>query len=479
MNVARGAAHGALWNFLTVLFERGFGFIILAVLIRHVSIADVGLVAIGSAISELSRMIATGGTGEQVIASPGDRMVEAGAFWAQFLVSLVFALALIGAAPFLAILYHEPRLVWIIRALSFNIILGCFLIVPSARLAQNFRFRALSTMSVGSTLLGGIVALYFAFHGQGVLALILQRMVGIGFYAVAVASMARWLPPRPPAFAVLRRSMLYNLPMMGAAFVDYIAMTGYVVLVGLRMSVIDVGRFRIAQRLAEVLQEVTIMPVSKVFLPVFVRVREDVARRYATAMQLCDAVALLSLAAAATAGAVAHPLVVLMFGPRWAEAAPLFSIMTLMVPAVALYAFVNPMLTALGRPNLVYLFAALNALTIAAAAWFAAPFGLHALAWALAGRGVIAGFFLLPAISLGLGGPAGPLFRLFAAPLLAMLVARVAALLVLSLLGPIPLPVALVVGLGISGLFFAGTLLLIARPRITAITRRVSQAVRG
>ena len=72
-----------------------------------------------------------------------------------------------------------------------------------------------------------------AFSGRGIEALIDQRMVGIGFYALVVAAAARWTPPRPPSWAVLRASFRFSWPLMQAAFVDTIAMTGYVMLVGL------------------------------------------------------------------------------------------------------------------------------------------------------------------------------------------------------------------------------------------------------
>ena len=167
------------------------------------------------------------------------------------------------AAPWVAGLYAQPALTLVLRVMAVNIFLTAFLVVPSARLATNFRFRTLGLISLGSTVLGGVTALPLAFAGRGIEALIDQRMVGIGFYALAAAVAARWRPPRPPSWPVLRASFRFSCPLMQAAFVDYIAMTGYVMLVGLRVSVADLGRFRIAQRLVEVLQEIAFLPAAK------------------------------------------------------------------------------------------------------------------------------------------------------------------------------------------------------------------------
>lgn len=476
MSLRRGAARGAAWNLATALGERSLGFAVLVVLLRHVPVRDVGIIAIASAISEIGRMITTGGAGEQVVAAPGDRMVEAGAFWAQFLLALAATLLLFGAAPFIAAAYGAPALGWVMRALAFNIVTGAFLIVPSARLAQRFGFRTLSLMSLGSTILGGTTALVLVFAGHGMVALIAQRMVGIAFYAAAASVAARWHPPALPPARVIVAALRFNVPMMGAAFVDYIAATGYVVLVGMRMPVVAVGQFRIAQRLAEVMQELAIIPASKVFLPVFVAVREQPDRRFAVALALMDTLAILSLAAAAMGGAVATPLVMLMFGARWAGAAPIFAAMSLIVPATAIYAFVNPLLTALKRPVLVSIFAAINAATIALAAWFAAPHGLIALGWTLAARGLLTALLLLPALSIGIGRSAWPLLRLFAVPFVALVAARIAAAGALATVAPASLFIQLALGGAVSGAVFGGALLLLAPPRIAALARRVAGA---
>jgi tetrahydromethanopterin S-methyltransferase subunit C len=144
--------------------------------------------------------------------------------------------------------------------------------------------------------------------------------------------------------------------------------------------------------------------------------------------------------------------------------------MSLIVPAAALYAFVNPMLTALQRPGLVSLFAALNAATIACAAWFATPFGLMALAWTLAARGALAAGLLLPAFSIGHGRSAKPIFSLLIAPLFGLLVARLAGEIVTRAIPASTDPfTALIFAGGTAGVAFSATLLVFARRRTLAL----------
>ncbi len=479
MSLARGAARGVAWNFATVLAERSFGFLILGLLLRVIPASVVGLIAIASAISDLARLVANSGAAEQVQASPGDRTVEAGAFWSQFLASLLFMAALFAAAPAIARLYAQPELAWVLRIMGLNVVMTSFILVPSARLASQFRFKALGLMSLGSTISGGLVALPFAYTGHGVAAMMYQRMVGVAFYAIGAAIAARWVPPRPPSFPVLRESFRFSLPLMEATFVDYISITGYVMLVGLRMPVVALGEFRIAQRLAEVLQEVAFMPARKVFMPVFVAVRHDNDRRFETTRQMLDVLSLVVFFVCAVSGAAAKPIVLLMFGHKWQAAVPVFAIITLMVPAGALYSVINPLLTSAGRTRLVSRYAWANVATIAAAAWFAAPYGLLALAWALAGRGVTAvGLFVL-ALRQGLERPVGAILRLIVVPCIAMAAARLGAWLVLGALPGMGLVAQLVVAGGVAAAIFGAVALALAPRRITGAVTRLHSALLG
>ena len=479
MSLARGAARGVAWNFATVLAERSFGFLILGLLLRVIPASVVGLIAIASAISDLARLVANSGAAEQVQANPGDRDVEAGAFWSQFLASLLFMAALFAAAPAIARLYAQPELAWVLRIMGLNVVMTSFILVPSARLMSQFRFKALGLMSLGSTISGGLVALPFAYTGHGVAAMMYQRMVGVAFYAIGAAIAARWAPPRLPSFPVLRESFRFSLPLMEATFVDYISITGYVMLVGLRMPVVALGEFRIAQRLAEVLQEVAFMPARKVFMPVFVAVRHDNDRRFETTRQMLDVLSLVVFFVCAVSGAAARPIVLLMFGHKWQAAVPVFAIITLMVPAGALYSVINPLLTSAGRTRMVSLYAWANVATIAAAAWFAAPYGLLALAWALAGRGVTAvGLFVL-ALRQGLGRPVGAILRLIVVPCIAMAAARLGAWLVLGTLPGMELVAQLLVACSVATAIFGAVALTLAPRRIIGAVTRLHSALLG
>jgi O-antigen/teichoic acid export membrane protein len=266
---------------------------------------------------------------------------------------------------------------------------------------------------------------------------------------------------------------------MQAAFVDYIALTGYVMLVGLLVPVADLGRFRMAQRLVEVLQELAFLPASKLFLPVLVAVRGEPARRDEAVRQMLEMLSMTIFFACAVCGAAAKPIVLLLFGPRWAASVPVFGILTLMVPATALYGVINPLLSAARRTGLVAYFAWANAATIMLAAWFGAPFGLRVLAWALAGRGVLGAALFLAALKLGLQLPVAPVLKMLALPCLGLLAARLAALAALAACPGLGLAAQLWLAGGVAAAMFLLTVMVAAPARIMGMTARLRRALLG
>jgi hypothetical protein len=153
--------------------------------------------------------------------------------------------------------------------------------------------------------------------------------------------------------------------------------------------------------------------------------------------------------------------------------------MTLMAPVTALYGVINPLLTAAGRTNLVSRFAWVNVLIILAAAWFAAPYGLIVLAWALAARGLLTIFLFIPAMRIGLGRPVAPLLKLLILPVAALIAARAAAAGAMALLPGMHLASQLLVTAGVSSAVFGAALLVFAPRRVMRMAARLRRALVG
>ncbi len=425
MSVERRAAAGAFWSFGATGAERAVGFAIFAIILHFVPVGDVGLVAIGSMLVELANTIAVAGVAERVIASKArDPRAEAASFWAHFLVAGTLAILLWSLAPVASRLYSEPRLVWVMRSLSAIILMNVLVVVPLATLSRDFRYRTTGVMSLAATIVGALAALPFALDGSGVLALVVQRLAGVGCFVLALAWVTRWVPGMRVAPGDILAAVRFSLPLIGSNLVDYLSRTGFALVAGLRLDVVSLGYLRVAQRLVEVLQEVVVTSISRIFLPLFVSMRDEPARRYDVMLRIMNVMALLVVGCFAVAGAASRPLVDCMFGLHLQPSARVFAVLSWLGPSIVVSAFVRPLLISCGRSGQMLLISSVNALTTGLVAYLAVPFGLTFLGGTLVARSLLAILFMAPFIRSALQHPVAPLLFTLILPISAGIAAR-------------------------------------------------------
>lgn len=478
MSVERRAATGAFWSLGATTVERGVGFVIFAVILHFVPVGDVGLVAIGSMLAELGNTIAVAGVAERVIASrQRDRHVETGSFWAHALIAGTLAILLWCLAPLASSIYREPRLLWVIRSLSAIIILNALVVVPLATLTRDFRNRTVGLMSLSATLIGAASALPFALEGFGALALVVQRLAGVLFFVFAVTAVTRWYPKGRIDPAEILSALRFSLPLIGANLVDYLSRTGFALFAGLRLDVVSLGYLRVAQRLVEVLQEVVVNSISRIFLPLFVMICDEPGRRYDVAAKIMNVMALVVVGCFTVAGAISRPLIGSMFGTHLIPAAPVFAILSLLGPYIVVSAFVRPLLVSRGLSGRMLVVSTVNALTTALVAYLAVPFGLTVLGEALVIRGLLAILFMAPFIRTAMQHPVTPLLSYLITPIAAGLAARVIVVAAETYVLPADIPsiLSLILEASIASFTYGIFLLIFARHRSADVFHLLSK----
>lgn len=474
MSLERRAAAGAAWSFVATSSERLIGFAVFALILHFVPVADVGLVAIGTMLVDLANVIAVAGVAERVVGDRRrDRSVEMSSFWAHVLIAAGLSLLLLLLAPLAGRVYHEVRLVWVMRALSVIVMLNTLVVVPIATLTRDLRYREVGIMSVSATLVGALSAIPWAMLGYGAIALVVQRIAGVVFFVVALLFVTRWRPTIRTTRAETVDALRFCVPLIGSSMVDYLSRTGFTLVAGLRMSVVSLGYFRVAQRLSEVLQEVVMTSIGRIFLPLFVSIGDDPARRYQVACRIVSMMSIMVIGAFAISGAISTPLIVTMFGARLHPAAPVYAILSFLAPYIVISAFLRPLLISIGRNRELMYISLINAVTTGAVGFLVVPYGLTAMSAALVVRGFLALGVMAPFIRLAVTGPIAPLFGYLATPLLAGAASRVATWNIerLPMLQHLPTLTLLILDGAAAALVYVLVLLVLSRSRSLDVVR--------
>ncbi|MDG6106037.1 lipopolysaccharide biosynthesis protein [Dactylosporangium aurantiacum] len=279
-----------------------------------------------------------------------DDHLDAG-FWLVIGGSLALTALAAGLAPLWAAFNDQPQLTMICIALTPMILLQGLTVVPEAILRRKMTFRPLAIRTLIATAIGGVVGIGMAFAGYQAWALVAQQLVTAGVGAVVLWSVTDWRPH-------------WRLPRRAArdlwGFSSQTALGGVGVFLAIRMDVLVIGKFfganatglyRIAQRLPDMLTEVTSRSLQQVSLPELARLQKQPVELGDRLAKMLHVSAVTGLPALGILAATAKPLVALL-GPEWSPAGTAMQLLCI-VGIVNVYGvLLGPALQAVGRPGI-------------------------------------------------------------------------------------------------------------------------------
>jgi O-antigen/teichoic acid export membrane protein len=244
-----------------------------------------------------------------------------------FSVSILFALAvglgILALAWPAARFYEDERLLPLLVVIAGSFLLVPFGIVPAALLQRELDFRSLFYVNVGAAVAQAAVALGLAAAGFSAMSLAWSVVAQQGARAI----LGQWRSGRRPDFSLSLQDARPILRFGSGA--SLLSMTGALgvrtpeLIIGRLISISAVGLWGRAMGLAGHLRQLVSGAIGGVFYPAFARIRdagEDLAPPYLRVVAGYSATtwpAMAFLAAAAT------PLVLMLYGERWAAVAPL------------------------------------------------------------------------------------------------------------------------------------------------------------
>ena len=302
----------------------------LAVLSRLLTPAQVGLVAMVTAVLGVAEIIRDFGLSSAAIQSPSLSFAErSNLFWINLSIGAACTVIAMLSAPLLALLYDQPEVVPIVFALA-----GLFLVSGAntqyrADLSRDLRFGALAVTDILAQLLSVVVAITAAAKGLGAWAVVLQQVTFVVTTFTVNALQCRWRPQRPDRAVPMGRFIRFGSHLLGTNLMGFAVNNVDNVAIGAVWGPGSLGLYSRAYQLLQVpLQQVN-APLSRVVLPILSRVQAEQAlfQHYFQRFQLAICYTL-GLGFGLLAG-VAYPLVHLLLGTAWWGAAPILAVLAL------------------------------------------------------------------------------------------------------------------------------------------------------
>lgn len=290
------------------------------------------------------------------------------------------AIQFFAVAPLAAAYYGEPVIAEMLRWQSLIYLSTPFLILPEAMLTRNLDFKKPAIVNLTSAFIGAAVALGMAFQGYGVWTLVFAPIAIFWTRAIALMIATRfWVRPSFN-FKGAGGIFSFGTAMLVAHGFWIIQSQGDIFIAGRAFDNHHLGLYAEALFLTQIFAAKFVPPLNEVAFPAYARLQNDRAALSSGFLKAVRLIMLISCPLYLGMAVTAQPLVDVVMGPKWSEAAPLVAILALAMPVMTLHILFAPALNALGLPNIVVRNSIFGAILMPAVYLFAVQYGADGLA---------------------------------------------------------------------------------------------------
>lgn len=333
MSLGDSIRHGAKWVFIGNTGSQLINFALGLILARLLMPAEFGMVATILIFTSLAGFVAGGGMGQAIV-----RAKDAGKrdfdllFTLQTLIGLVIVAFFFAIAPAFGRWYDNPLYADLLRVAALSFLIRPFFNVPSNMLHRDMRFKAKTAVQLSNLVVYNAVALSLAWLGHGPWSLILAGLVSALAGAVQFAWYARWRPGWCFDFGRAGELLRYGLLASSNNILAYIRSQLPAFLLSRSIGPAGVGLFNKAESLATRPHGFITGSVYEVLFRALAKEQGNLDKSRYLFFRSLSLAAVYGLPFYAGFVWVAEPLVVTLFGARWAESAAPLVILSLAAP---------------------------------------------------------------------------------------------------------------------------------------------------
>lgn len=311
------------------------------VLARLLDPRDFGLIGMVTAVTGVFSLFKDAGLSLVTIQRPTITHDEISMlFWINVLVGALLTVLSIALAPALAAFYSEPRLVAVTVVLALGFLVNGAGVQHSAYLQRQMRFSELAAVDVIALVASVAVAVSFAAGGFGYWALVAMALIGPAVSTLGAWWTSRWMPGRPRgvsgAAAMLRFGGIFKLN----GLIMYAAYNADKLLLGRIWGAETLGLYGRAYQLVNVPTENMNTALGGVVMSALSRLQGDPTRFRSYFLKAYSLVLAVTIPATIGCAVFADDIVLILLGPNWTAAVPIFRFLT---PTIMALALINPL----------------------------------------------------------------------------------------------------------------------------------------
>lgn len=319
---------GIAWNTIGKLSNQILQFILSIILMRLLLPQDYGLLAMAMVLIGFASIFSEFGFSSALVQNQNiNEIHKSSVFWLNIIIGSVLTLLFFIFADTLAQFYNNDDLTQVIKYLSFSFIISAITIVPSTLLQKEMRYDLINKIDISIVLLSGVLSIYLAVTGWGVMSLVYQNLFSQLLKVPILFITTKWKPKFIFKKSSIKELFSYSAYLTGFFVINYWARRSDDLLIGKYMGAGSLGIYSRAYNLMLLPINQVIGLVSNVMFPTLSLIQNDKERVKRIYLQTIQLLAFITFPMMIGLIATADNFILGIFGSKWAEVITIIQIL--------------------------------------------------------------------------------------------------------------------------------------------------------
>lgn len=387
------ALGAVVWSAAEQFSSQGVRFVIGIFLARLLLPEQFGLLGMIAVFLGVAQVFASCGFGQALIQrQDATQLDESSIFYVNVFLGLVAALGLALAAPWVAAFYKQPPLIPLTRIMAADVLINAFGVVQTALLTKKMDFKTQLKISLTANSVSGVIAVFLAMRGMGVMSLAAQILIADTLRTVMLWTSHVWRPSPVFSLASVRRLFSFGSRMFASGLLYVVFQNLYPFTIGKLFAAASLGYYTRASSMQEMVSSNLVNVVGRVSFPLFSALQHDVVSMKRAVRKALMSIAFVSFPALVGLGCTAVPLVRVLITDKWLPSAGLIPIFCVAGAVNVLDSIHLNALMALGRSDLFFRLEMIKKCLIILAIIATYHYGILGLVWGQACAAVLCYF---------------------------------------------------------------------------------------
>lgn len=354
-NLKQKAATGIIWTTIQKFSSIGISFISGIILARLLTPYDYGCIGMLAVFMALASTLIDGGFGSALIQKkqPTQDDYSTIFFWNMGMTTLMYVV-LFFCAPAIARFYDIPLLSKVLRVQGLVLFINAFNIIQNNILKKRINFKAISIVTIITSVTSLAITIWMAYKGFGVWALVAQNLITAAIPAIVFWFYVKWKPSWSFSWQSFKSLFSFGFFMFMSNLINTFCAKLSSLLIGRLYSPVTLGYYSKAVGTEELASNTISSVMTQVTYPLYAQVQDDKALLGNMVRRLTMTISLITFPMMAMLMLAAKPIFVLLYSDRWVACVPYFQVLCLVGLATCLQAVNTQTIAAIGKSKLMF-----------------------------------------------------------------------------------------------------------------------------